>query len=312
MSAANRYTTTELLTSMRRKGHIPPSQTPFADADLLALADDEILTSIMSQIKSVRENFYVAPYDTAVNTSSVYNIPTRAVGAGLIDLWIVNGTSIYQVGRTELNQQFSSVSSPTGYWGYYLQANQIVIRPANVSGLIRQWIMMRPNTMVLPSAAAQVTAVDLTTNKLSFASIPTTFQSAIQYDCIMDQPHFGWNFVDQTGTVNGLDITFASLPLAADGTSAVQVGDWLALAGQTPIPQVIVEFRPLLVQRVVVKYYEIQGYLEKMKAAQEKLKEMEKAVFELINPRVADEPKRIVPDSNVIGGYRRWRAWRAT
>ena len=49
-----------------------------------------------------------------------------------------------------------------------------------------------------------------------------------------------------------------------------------------------------------------------MASAEAKLKEMEKDLFELINPRVSSEPKRIVPDSNVVGGYRRWRAWRAT
>lgn len=311
--AANSYTTTVMLASIRRKGHIPPSQTPFQDADLLAIADDECRTAIMRQIKSARENYYVAPFDTAVNSSSTYNINSRAVGAGMVDLWIVNGTQIYQVSRTELNEQFSSQTSPTGYWGYYLQANQFCIRPTSPTGVIRQFIMVRPNTLVPTTSCAQVTAVNLGAGTLTFAALPTTFTTGTLFDCIQDQPHFGWNFMDQAGTVAGNVVTFSSLPTDVDGvTSLVKVGDWLCLAGQTCVPQILVEFRPLLEQRVVVKYYEIQGYLDKMKAAQQKLTEMEKDVFELINPRVADEPKRIVPDSNVIGGYRRWRAWRAT
>ncbi len=312
MASANRYTTTELLASIRRKGHIPPSQTPFQDADLLALADDEILTAIMRQTKSVRENFYVAPFDSDLNSQGLYDVNSRAVGAGMIDLWLVNGTQVQQIGRTELNEQFGTDTSPTGYWGYYLQANQFCVRPVPTAGVVRQFVMVRPNLLVATTAAAQVTAVDLGTNTLSFSSLPTTFVTGTVFDSVKDQPHFGWNFIDKVGTVSGTDVSFSALPTKPDGSSEVAVGDWLALAGQTPVPQVIVEMRPLLVQRVVVKYYEIQGYKDKFKIASEKLKEMEKDVFELINPRVADEPKRIVPDGNIIGGFRRWRAWRAT
>lgn len=309
--SANSYTATQLLADIRRKGHIPPSQTPFLDDDLLALATEEQNTSILRQIKTARENYYLTYSDLATNTNNIYTIPERAIGGALTDVHIVNGTQIYTVGRTETNEQFATDSSPTGYWSFLIVGNEIHILPTVTTGTVRLWHLRRPNTLVVNTSAAQVTAVSSTT--LTFASLPTAFSATgALFDCINAQPPFGWRFVDYTPTsITSTTMVFSSLPTDEYGAAAIQVGDWVALSGQTPVPQMPVEFWPLLVQRTVVKYYEIQGYAEKMGLAQKKLMEMEKDVMELINPRVANEPKRIVSDSNIIGGYRRWRTWRA-
>lgn len=313
MGAANRYTTTEFLASVRRKAHIPPSQTAFQDADLLALGDDEIEIAVLPQIVSTREGFYRTYQDLQLNSTNVYDIPYRAIGGALANVQIVNGTQIYQVDRSEENEQFSTVSSPTGYWSCKIQGNQVVILPVITMGVVRLHYLQAPNLMVPVSAAAQVTAINMTTKVLTFAAMPTTFTVASSFDCVADQPHFGWRFIDMVPTaLDATTVTFSSLPVDAYGNSLIKVGDWLALAGQTPIPQVPREFSPLVVQRTVLKYYEAQNYKDKAALAEKKLEQMETALFKLINPRISGSPKRIVPDSNVIGGYRRWRAWRAT
>lgn len=315
MPAANRYTNSEFLIAVRNKGHIPPSQTPFDDGSLLDLATDELNTALLRQIRTSRENYYLKYVDNALNSTNTYNIPSRAVGGALVDIHIVNGTQVYPVSRSETNEQFSTVSSPTGYWSFQVIGNQIVILPIVTVGVIRLWYLRRPNVMVPVSECSQVTAVDQANGILSFASgtIPSTFTTSSPMDSIQDQPHFDWNFIDQTPTaVTTTSVTFTSLPTDVDGSALIKPGDWLALAGQTPVPQIPVEFTPLLIQRTVVKYYEIQGYKDKVALAQAKLNDMEKDVFELINPRIGNEPKRIVPDGNLVGGLRRWRAWRAT
>lgn len=307
MAAANRYTTTELIAGMRRTGHIPASQNAFQDADLLALADYELQTGIMRQVLSVRENYWLTSVDLAIAQDSIYNIPVRAIGSALSYVHILNGTVMYNVVRSEIQEQFSTVTSPSGYFQYYLRGNQLVLIPNPTTGVIRLWHYQRPNTLIVPSAAAQITAIDTNTNIVTCSSIPSTFATSTPLDLIRDQAGFDCLAIDQTPTaVSGSDVTFSSLP------TGLAVGDWIALAGQTPVPQIPVEFRPLLIQRVVVKYNEIQGYMDKMKASEAKLEQMEKDCFEAINPRVKEDPKRIVPDSGLIGGYRRWRAWRAT
>lgn len=313
MPAANRYTTTEFLASVRRKGHIPSSQTPFQDSDLLALADDEIAIALMSQVRTVREGFYKTYVDLPLNNSGLYDIPSEAIGGALDDVWILNGTQIFTVGRMESNEQFSMVSSPTGYWAFELIGNQIQIKPVPQVGVIRLWHMRRPNKLCTVASAAQITAIDTVGNVLTFSSLPSTFSTSSPLDCIQDQPHFNWNFIASTPTmVTSTTLTFSSLPVNQYGVCPISVGDWVALSGQSPVPQILAEFTPLLVQRTIMTYYEIQDYAEKLGLAKAKLEEIEKKIFELFNPRVSNEPKRIVPDANVIGGYRRWRAWRAT
>lgn len=302
---ANVYTTAKLLTDMKRAGHVPPSQTPFLPADLLAMGDYELQTALLRQILSVRENFYLTYEDFDLNGTSVYEIPTRAIGGALAEVHIVNESAILKVGRTELGDQFSTLSSPTGYYSFYLKGNSVVILPAPSGGVIRLWYYRIPNQMIVTTSAAQITAIN--SNVLTCTSVPSGITTSVACDIIQDQPHFNTLDMDATPTaVTSTTITFTSVP------STVSVGDWVAPAGQTPVPQIPVEFRPLLIQRVAVKYYEIQGYMEKMKAAQMKLEAMEKDLFMLINPRVVEEPKNIVADYNLIGGYRRSSTWLAT
>ena len=200
---------------------------------------------------------------------------------------------------------FSSVTSPFGYWSFYLQGNQFVLKPIPTTGSVRVWFYQRPNNLILTSSAAQITSI--AGNVLTVTSVPSSITTSVTCDIISDQPHFNTLLQDFLPTAtSSTSITFSSVP------STVLVNNWVSPSGQSPIIQLPVEFKPLLIQRVVVKYYEIQGYLDKMGAAQKKLEMIEKDLFELINPRVSESPKRIVPDSNIIGGYRRWRAWRAT
>lgn len=313
--AANRYTTTEYLyPHVKRIGHIPPAQTPYLEADIYAIADAELRTAIMRQVRNVRENYYAANVlYTAANPSSVYDIPARAIGMSLNDIWLESGTSITQVVRTETNEQISTVSSPTGFYSAHIAGNQVKIRPLVSGANVRFLYMQRPNTLVPTSACAQVIAIDGTNTILTFSSMPATFVTGLTYDCVQDQPGFNWRFIDLIPTAVGAStMTFASLPLDAYGVPLIQVGDWVSLAGQSCVIQMPVEMLPLLVQRTVVKYYESQNYKDKADLAQKKLESMEKDIMSLISPRIQYEPKRIIADTSVIAGYRRGRSWQAT
>lgn len=305
--AANRFTTTELLTSIKLKGHIPSNQAPFTDANLMAIGDDEIDTILMEQIKSTRENYYLTSVDLSVTSDGVYPIPLRAIGGGLALAQIVSGSMIYPITRSELSEQFSTVTSASGFYGFQLSGNNIKVLPLPTSGVVRLSYYCIPNKMVATTAAAQITAVSSGTLTFAAGTIPSTITTNSPCDIIKDQPGFDWWNIDLTpSSVSSTQIVFSSV------NSNVAVGDWVALAGQSPVPQIPVEFRPLLVQRIIQQYYESQGYTEKLTASQAKLSKMEKAVFGLINPRVAEAPKRIVADGSLIGGNQWRRRWQAT
>lgn len=303
--AANSYTTAQLLTSIRNKGNIPTSQTPFSNADLLLLADDELDTALLRQLLSVRENYYLTYKDYVIATDGIYELPARCIADAVANVQLLNGTTVTNIDRSEVSQQFATNESPSGFYSFFFMGSSINLQPNPTSGYVRIWYYERPNTMVLTSQAAQVTVI--AGNVLTFDTIPTTITTGTACDFIQDQPHFNSLGIDQTPTVvTSSQLTFSDVP------DDLAVGDWVSLAGQTPVPQIPVEFRPLLVQRVVVKYNEIQGYLDKMKASQTKLEAMEKDLLQLINPRASGAPKRVVPNQNLTGGTWQWRAWRAT
>jgi len=282
---------------------------------LYALADNELRTALLRQVRTVRENYYLQSQTVANNINNIYDIPYRAIAMGLQDVWLVSGTTVIPIGRSETNEQFSTVSSPTGFWTYMIMGNQIKILPVISSYQIQLWYLQRPNTLVPTSSCAQIQGVNQTTGVLSFTSgtIPTSWTTSMNMDCVQDQPNFNWRFIDTAPTnITATSITFSSLPTDNYGNALIQVGDWISLAGQSCVIQMPVEMLPLLAQRTVLKYYESQNYKDKAALAEKKLETMEKDIFELLNPRVASEPKRVVADSSVIGGYRRWRAWQAT
>lgn len=301
---ANSYTTTELISTIKLVGNIPPAQTPFTNANILTLADNELQTALLRQIVGVRENYFITTKDFTIVDASVYDIPPRAIAMALDDIKIINGTTIYNVARTEIGDQFATNTSVTGYFTFFIENNKIHIVPNPQTGQIRFYYNRRPNTLIPITQAAQITAINTGTFTVTVAAVPSTISTSIACDLIQDQPGFLSLEDDTTPTATtSTTITFSSLP---DGLA---VGDWVSPAGQSPVPQIPVEFRPLLIQRVVVKYYELQGYKDKMSVSQKKLDEMEKDLFTLINPRVAEESKTAVANQNIIGGFARWLRW---
>ena len=147
--------------------------------------------------------------------------------------------------------------------------------------------------MVITSAAAQITAIN--SNVYTVSSFPSTMLVGTSCDFCGDQPPFNLLAEAQAITnISGTDLTFTA------AITGVAVGDWIALNGQTPVPQIPVEYRLLLAQRVVCKIYELQGYLQKLQAAQMKLKEYEDATITLITPRIKSQTKIINP---INGGF---------
>src|SRR5690606_8653031 len=93
--------------------------------------------------------------------------------------------------------------------------------------------------------------------------------------------------IDQTITgISGTTIEFSSLP------DELAVGDYVCLAGESPVPQIPVEFHALLAQEVVVKVLEALG--KSTKDAKDDLKTLKENLPNLITPRVQGESRRVV------------------
>jgi hypothetical protein len=292
MAAPNSYNTTTLVSNVQLIAHIPLSNATFLSPQIITLADRELQTSLVAQITSVREGYYLSYEDFDTATNGEYLIPSQAIGGSLEAIEIVDNSSIIPVNRVEQSEQFSTNVPTATTYGYYIRGNTIKVLPSDFSGGLRVWFLRRPNALVATSACGSITAI--ASNVITVSSLPTTFVVGTTVDLCQDQPTFNVLSSPTITAISGTDVTLSAVP------DDLAVFDWLCLQNQTPVPQVPVEFRPILEQRVAVKIYELQGYLDKMKAAESVLAKMEKDMFTLISPRVKSQTKLINPQN---GGF---------
>lgn len=298
MSSANVYTTATLVSNIQLLAHIPVGNSTFTAAEVIRLCDRENQTSIMRQLLSVREGYYRTYTDYDQVADGEYAVPELAIAGALDSIAIVSGPARIPVNLVDPAEQVSIDSPSTTSYSYFIDGNTIKVLPSSFEGVLRVAYMRRPSSLVATSAAARISAI--ASNVISVTSLPSTITTGETVDACQDQPNFEMLGSRLITGIAGTDITLDS------AVTDLAVGDWLALKNQTPVPQIPVEFRTLLEQRVVVKIYELQGYLDKMKAAQMKLTEIENDLFSLISPRTKSQTKVICPtNGGIFGGARR-------
>lgn len=288
----NTYTTTDLISDIKILGHVPISQSTFDNATLLKLSTLEMQTPLMNQIMSTRGNYYLTYEDFAATQDGLYELPGDAVGGALFNIQLVQVPTIIPVNPIEPAEQFSTDSPTSTSYGFFMQGNLIQILPTPSIGVCRLWYIKRTSTLVQTSQCAQV--VSIAGNDVTVSSVPSNIVNGALVDLVGDQPPFNILLENEITAIAGTTITLDVEPVG------LQVGDWICLHQQTCVPQIPAEFRYLLAQRVVVKINELQGYEEKLAASQQKLMELEKAVFGMMTPRVKAQTKIIMP---VNGGF---------
>lgn len=295
MSGYNTYTTTDLVEDILLLAHFPVGNNTFTPARLIRLSTMELQTPIMKQIMSTRGGYYLtyADYDDPTEIQEgLFPIPSDCVAGALSIVQLIQDTSIIPVNPIDESEQFSTDSPTSTSYGYYMIGNYVQILPKPIVGKARLWYIKRTSNLILTSSAAQVTAIAGAV--ISVSSVPSTLLVGVSVDACGDQPPF-----NVLGTREITDITGTDITLDVSVTD-LAVGDWLALEGQTPIPQIPVEFRLLLAWRVVELAWELQGYMEKAAAAKKRREEYVMDTFGLITPRVASDTKVIQP---VNGGF---------
>lgn len=288
------YTTSDLLSSVRRRGSIPTTTNTNNvnnSTNLLEMATEELQINLMPLILSAREEFYVRTKDhTVVADTASYAIPTRASGQILRDVLLIDGTTIKSL--PEIDPEDITTTQSGTVEGYYLEHNNVVLYPTPGAGgdTLRLKYFLRPSRLAATSACAQISAIDTTTNIVSVSSIPSSWSTGDILDLIDQDSPFNPLAIDQTSTlISSTDITFASLP------TGLAVGDWVAQADYTPIPQVPYEFLHVLAQMTVVAALNAIGDFEGEKRAYAKLEKMMEDALNLITPRNQGEVRKIVP-----------------
>lgn len=310
------YTTTTLLADVRRAAMLPDtSNTGTADADLLAAGDKEMQGRLVPLVMKAREEYFVRSLDYTITANqAAYRVPPRAIGGKLRDAFVVQSSSLQALARLEPERlpEFSTVASVP--WAFYMEGNSLVLvpTPASTANTLRVKYFVRPNRLIATTAARQITSVTAATPSALYtriglaSSVPGGWTSSLTYDVVKATPGFEHAAIDliPTGGLSGsnFDTLTSALP---SGFGSSNVGDWVCLAEESPIPQLPAELHQLLGQRIACRVLQALGDLEALKSAERDAERMEGEALSLIQPRTDGTPRKLVPNllSRRRGGY---------
>lgn len=291
------YTTADLLTDIRLRVLAPGDNSVFDNTDVLRLADAEMQTTVLPLLMSLRGEYCIVFEDqTVVAGQAGYDIPARAVGLMLREVHLVDaGGAITNL--PQLSPEDIETTTPGPPEAFYLRQNQVYLypTPATAAGTLRLYYPLRPASLIEATSAALVSSINTGTGVVTFTSVPSAWTTGNRFDWVRKDGGSEPRAIEQTASlISGTDVTFASLP------SSLVAGDYLALAGETPLIQLPAELRPVLCAATAVRLCESMQ-LPGLDSARKSLEEVVKAVQLLLTPRVIGAPKKIVARRNGWG-----------
>lgn len=283
---------------------IASSDANYSTDRLLSLMTSQMRGYISKFLMTVREEYLVANKDYSITSSTPsIRVPERAIGNKIKNVLLVDGTATVPLPRIEPERRHEFVTSGAA-GGYMFEDSNIVFVPAPTGSFtVRVVYFQRRSRLVQATECGLITAINTGAKQVTISAVPTLFTGALTLDFVRATPPFDNLSIDQPATIAGSVITFTNaLP------TGLAVGDYVAFANQSPIPQIPIEMHELLVERAVLRILESLG---DPKAAVTKalLDEDRNDSLGLITPR-AEGNARIIRNPYAPGfsgrGGRRW------
>ena len=310
------YSTDALLPMLRLLPLMPSVQALFSNADLVNVMDFEMSSKILPMIDNQAEEYFIQSDNIIYNQSiRVYPLPTRATADKLRSVSFVDSNfNEIRIPRLRPEDIMSNVNA-TGLainpalWGFYLQNDNIHLYLGSYSGSTQAYKYLRlrfvrmPSTLVQEAACAQITNV--AGNVITVQSVPALFLTTSTYDIVSNSPQMFVSKGDDliVTSIVGNVITFTSLPVyPATAVPGPQIGDWVCLAMQSPIPQI--PFKPgfqLLLQLSAAKCLEIHGDTQGFNIAMSQAADMKNYFISVITPRVDANVIRLTTPNSLYG-----------
>lgn len=306
------YTTTGLIASIKRRISLPDAQNLYSDDDLIGFMSEEMSSTIIPLIHSVQQEYWVTVQDIAmVQNKTNYTLPVRGITNGLrLATLVDNGGNEIDFPRIQPENVASTYNWLSPYStatvsGFYFEDDHIVIFPQSVVtnpvSTVRFRYERSPNVLCATANAAQI--ISIAGNIVTVNNIPATWTTSLTFDITKGSPAFPSKGDDLTiSAINTIaeTITFVSLP------STTAIGDWIAEAGESPIPQIPVQMFPYLAQAGAVKCLEGMSDLEPWKAAKAVMGIMKEDLLKLLQPRDMGNVQTIVNRGGLFESSSGW------
>lgn len=304
-------TVDSFLTKVKRRITIPSNQELLDNDDMLAMADDVTREQMVPLIMSVNQNYFVTTSNIPVEEGvTVYDIPYRSIGRGLRDLKMVqNGDSsaISDMAMIALEDahRFGSIANPSLY--FYFRGDKIILVPEPQSSdyTMLCYYNLQPSQYVQNTDAALV--VSIAGAVVTCSSVPDSMIAGVDVDFVQGKSGCSILEMDvEILTATSTTITFAS---SDDIPEDLVAGDYISLAGTTPVIQMPDEAVPLLecwtAERICYAIGDFDGAQILVNRAQK----IEENLKKVLTPRIEGAQTKIVNRRGLLRGqgFNSWR-----
>lgn len=291
------WTTTGLLASIRRRAMLPSaSATGTADADLLAIANEELKLRVAAELLKVREDYFVSYTDVSIS-GSTYRVPSRAIGLTLREAAMVTSNAEVEHLRRYPIEDIGRFNGATGARGYYLRGNYVhLIGDGTGFSSIRFWVPLRPSELTSTAADWEaITAINTSTNTVTVGDTSGLTGSV---DLVSSTAFDRLSFAVTASSSTGTTLTFSSLP------TGLAVGDYVCVADKSPVPNIPAEFHSLLAQVTAIRICVALGDYDGADRLYEEMEKDEAAGRVLTSPRTQGASVKTFSRDNFIGRRR--------
>lgn len=279
-------TSTNIVQLCSKLAALSSNQANLSSEDFLNFANMTI-TVLVSEVLGAREEYLI--YSDVVPVTqgkTTYRIPYRAVNGEVRHLWYESQAGsrmrLYPKSIEDMeNYTALTIGEPTGF---YVMGNNIVLLPTpDVDGSLVMAYPFRPNLLVDAMTTQSILTVDTVNNNITVPNIPANFTNGAKYDVIDHQSGNGIVYYDLVGSISGTTINFPT------SIQNVQVGNYVALAGQSPVPMIPEEGHPLLLETTVMRVEMVRGNSTRVKNSTLIIQDARKAWEGLLNNRIVSK-----------------------
>lgn len=293
------FFTEDVLTSAKLRSFMPISQTTFQDSDLILVANEELLLKMVSDIISVREDFFLSVKTTAI-TGGIdhYTIPKGAVGNTIKVLLVRDSNGNERVlDRIDASSRGDFAGQTGAPVKFFFEGDEVVLcpKPDTSTDTLVFVFFKKPNKLIETTSCAKITNISSAGGTTTF-TVDTDLTADLSVGATVDflsakSPYLLWNDEIAITAITSTTIAVATSDVSnAVGTVEPVVNDYICPSGYANIPQVPDEAYPVLCQMVAVRALASLGDLNKWNAAKAELKEMRSEMMKLMKNRAEATP----------------------
>jgi hypothetical protein len=296
-----------LLEDVKERGSLPANDLRFTEARLLAAGTRELREAVATLLVETRAEHLVYTYTTpAVIGQATYRMPERAVLGALRDVVWIDSSGTAAPPLREISSDSAEALNPGSGTptAYYTRNYSVVLVPIpNVAGTVSMPHYARPNRLVLvaedPAVAGAAVIVAVAYNAgaqtliVSAVDPPTGLQppsTAVAIDIVRATPGFETLLSATAEQVFVQEPSPGTWTYEISGVAAnpgVAAGDYLCLAGESPVPQVPVELHGLLAARTAKRLVGAVGDAQAKQLLMEEVADLEARARAILSPRVS-------------------------